>query len=130
MIENWLGDVGKAKINKDIQAMDNIKAEVYGTREMPSNPGFDQDIPNATKICDCMIRLDLWRGTTENKPDLVGKVTLDVDVRKGDHIKFKTSGGETGSRGIDDSPEGTEWNLVVQDVRIFGETKELQLKYA
>lgn len=129
-IREWLDDKRtKAEINEDIQAMDNIKAEVWGTRGEAGNPGFDGDVPDDTKICDCMIRLDLWKGTTEDKADLVGKVGIGVDVWKGDHIKFSTSGGETGSRGIDDSPVGQEWDLVVQNVRIFGNTKELELKY-
>ncbi len=130
-IQEWLDDKRtKAQINEDIQAMDNLKAEIWGTRQIVNNPGFDADVPNAAKICNCMIRLDLWKGTTENKPDIVGKVGISVDVWKGDHIKIKTSGTETGSRGIDDSPVGKEWDLVVQNVRIFGNTKELELKYA
>lgn len=94
-----------------------------------TNYGFDSDVPNDEHIANCMIRLDLWSGST-SKADLVGKVGISVDVWKGDHIKIKTSGTETGSRGIDDSPVGKDWDLVVQNVRIFGKTKELQLKYA
>lgn len=130
-IQEWLDDKRtKAQINEEIQAMDNLKAEIWGTRQKVGNPGFDGDVPNATKIGTCMIRLDLWKGTTEDKADLVGKVGISVDVWKGDHIKIKTSGTETGSRGIDDMPVGQEWDLVVQNVRIFGNTKEIELKVA
>ena len=130
-IQEWIDDKRtKAQINEEIQAMNNLKAEIWGTRHKVNNPGFDADVPNATKICNCMIRLDLWKGTTEDKADIVGKVGISVDVWKGDHIKIKTSGTETGSRGIDDSPVGKEWDFVVQNVRIFGNTKELEMKYA
>lgn len=129
-IQEWLDNKrSNAEINEEIQAMNNIKAEIWGTRQIVDNPGFNADVPNLTKIGTCMIRLDLWKGTTKDKTDIVGKVGISVDVWKGDHIKFKTSG-ETGSRGIDDSPVGEDWDLVVQNVRIFGNTKELELKYA
>lgn len=130
MIQNWVDDRrSSAEINNEIQSMDTIKAEIWGTRVKPSNPGFDQDIPNSTMIGSCMIRLDLWKGNEKSKPDLVGKVGHTVDIWKGDHLKFKTTG-ETGSRGIDDSPVQRDWDLVVQDIRLFGSTKELELKYA
>lgn len=130
-IQEWLDDKRtKAVINEEIQAMDNIEAEIWGTRQTVDNPGFDVDVPDATKLGTCMIRLDLWKGTTEDKADLVGKVGVYADIWKGDHIKFITSGGETGSRGIDDSPVGKEWDLVVQNVRVFGNTQELELKWA
>lgn len=130
MIQNWVDDRrSSAEINNEIQSMNNIKAEIWGTRIKPSNPGFDQDIPNASLIGTCMVRLDLWKGTLKSEPDLVGKVGSTVDIWKGDHLKFTTDG-ETGSRGIDDSPVGKDWDLVVQNVRIFGKTKELELKYA
>lgn len=130
MIQNWIDDRrSSAEINNEIQQMKTIKAEIWGTRIKPSNPGFDQDIPNSTHVGNCMIRLDLWKGSKESSPDLVGKVGHTVDIQKGDHLKFRTNG-ETGSRGIDDSPVQNDWDLVVQNVRIFGSTKELELKYA
>ena len=106
----------------------NLKVELLASGGM--NYGFDADVPNREHICDCMIRLDLWKGTTENKPDIVGKVGIGVNVWKGDHIKITTSGTETGSRGIDDTPVGQKWEFVVQEVRVFGNTKELEMKYA
>ena len=130
MIQNWVDDNrSSAEINQEIQSMNNVKAEIWGTRIKPSNPGFDQDIPNATLIGTCMIRLDLWKGSGDKKPDLVGKVGVTVDIWKGDHLKFSVAP-ESCSRGIDDSPVQKDWDLVVQNVRIFGKTKELELKYA
>lgn len=130
MIENWLDDKrSSAEINQEIQSMKSIKVEIWGTRKGTENPGFDADVPNACHIANCMIRLDLWKGSGDSKPDLVGKVGVSVDVWKGDHLKFKTYGKETGSRGVDDSPVASDWDLVVQNVRIFGSTKELELKY-
>ena len=110
--------------------MQRIKAEIWGVRQPLVAPGFSRDVPTDQKLGTCMVRLDLWRGTTPNKPDLVGKVGITIDIHKGDHLKFTTSGTETGSRGIDDSPEGRDWDLVVQAVRVFGSTKELELKFA
>lgn len=75
MIQNWVDDTrSSAEINNDIQQMKTIKAEIWGTRVKPSNPGFDQDIPNSTLVGTCMIRLDLWKGSGDSKPDIVGKV--------------------------------------------------------
>lgn len=130
MIQNWIDDKrSSATRNQEIQSMQRIKAEIWGSRSNPASVGFDSEVQNSTKIGTCMIRLDLWKGSGENKPDIVGKVGITVDVWKGDHIKFTTDG-ETGSRGIDDSTVQNHWDLVVNDVRIFGSTKELELKYA
>jgi len=130
MVENWVDLLEtNAEINRDIQAMNNVEAEIWGVRVVDEAAGFDSD-PQPYKLATCKIRLDLWHGDTKDETDLVGKLTSDVDIRQGDHLKFQTSGEETGSRGIDDSPVGKDWDLVVQRVRAFGDTKEVELKWS
>lgn len=130
MIDEWVDRArSSAEINREIQSMDNLAAEVWGVRSVSESVGFDSDASPMVKVCDCSIRLDLWKGAVDDGIDLVGKLPSDVDVRAGDHLKIETSGSETGSRGIDDSPVGMHWDLVVQAVREFGGTKELELKW-
>lgn len=130
-IDKWASIETTKKVrNTEIANLEQIDCKIYGYRDnADGRAGFDFDLNDSELLYDEKIRIDLWSG---GEFDLVGKIpTADIDVVKGDIVVIThTFSQNNKSRGLEESQDGQNWRLEICQVRKFGGTTELGLRYA